>query len=153
MTWRPWADGEHKLLTRYVLVSGVFGLPASIVQLQVMLWIYQVFFGDYNWLSLNILWIVNFELGLTRNFLLHCTFTWGTNPSWKRYAHVHIAAIGAFIIDIIAFNLVLTLTNIILVAQVFGAASGFLCNFLYNRFRTFGDPRGANEEQLPEAIA
>jgi putative flippase GtrA len=151
LTWRPWKNGEHKLLTRYVLVSGVFGLPASIIQLQLMLWGYEALFGDYDRLMLNVLWIINFELSLTRNFLLHCAFTWGTNPTWKRFGHVHVAAVGAFIIDIVMFNVVLTLTGVILIAQVFGAASGFFCNFLYNRFRTFGAPKNAQEE-LPEGI-
>jgi putative flippase GtrA len=144
-----WANGEHKLFTRYVLVSGAFGLPASIVQLQAMVWVYEAWFGDIDRIMLNVLWVFNFEFSLVRNFLLHCAFTWRTNPTRKRLAHVHVAAGGAFVIDFIAFNVVLLFTDIILIAQVFGASSGFLCNFLYNRFRTFGAPSRANEEREP----
>ena len=143
-----WASGEHKLLTRYILVSGVFGVPASIATLQVMIWLYGSVIGDYNRLALNAMWIVNFEIGLIRNFLLHCAFTWRTEPTRKRLANMHVAAIGAFVIDIVAFNVVVTLTHVILFAQVIGASSGFLCNFLYNRLRTFGSPRLAAEEAL-----
>jgi len=145
-----WANGEHKLLTRYLLVGGVFGLPASIVTLQVMIWLYGTFIGDYNRLALNAMWIVNFEIGLTRNFLLHCAFTWRTEPTRRRFLHVHVAAIGAFFIDIIAFNVVLTMTDVILLAQVIGASSGFSCNFIYNRLRTFGPPNRVTDEAPAE---
>ena len=145
-------NGEHTLFTRYVLVSGVFGVPASILQLQAMILAYELVFGDYNRLTLNLMWILNFEIGLLRNFFLHCAFTWKTTPSRRRLAHVHVAAIGAFVIDIIAFNVVHAVTGIVLVAQIFGASSGFLCNFLYNRFRTFGSPRRKDETLVEGGI-
>lgn len=138
-----WANGEHKLLTRYIMVSGVVGLPLSIITLQAMIWAYQAIVGDYTRLTLNGMWVVNFELGLLRNFFLHCAFTWKTNPTRRRLAHIHVAAIGAFLIDFAAFNIVLLLTEVILIAQVVGASSGFFCNFLYNRLRTFGSPQRA----------
>ncbi|MEX0749304.1 MAG: GtrA family protein [Dehalococcoidia bacterium] len=147
---RAWANGEHKLLTRYLLVSGAFGLPASIISLQIMIWGYESFVGDYNRLTLNAMWILNFEIGLMRNFFLHCAFTWKTNPTRKRMAHIHVAAIGAFVIDLSAFNIVLLATETILIAQVIGASSGFFCNFLYNRLRTFGAPQRAADEALVE---
>lgn len=145
-TENAWANGEHRLLTRYVLVGGVVGVPASIVTLQAMIWAYGAVFGDYNRLALNAMWILNFELGLTRNFLLHCAFTWRTEPTRRRFAHVHVAAIGAFFMDIIAFNVVLNVTGVILIAQVIGASSGFSCNFIYNRLRTFGPPKRVADE-------
>lgn len=149
---RARANGEHLLFTRYVLVSGVFGVPASILQLQAMIWAYEAIIGDYDRVTLNMMWILNFEIGLLRNFFLHCAFTWRTSPTWKRLAHVHVAAIGAFVIDIVAFNLVLLVTGVVLIAQVFGASSGFLCNFLYNRFRTFGAARPSDESLRDEAL-
>jgi putative flippase GtrA len=153
IAWRPWANGEHRLITRYLLVSGVFGVPASILQLQAMLWAYEAFVGDYDRLILNALWIVNFEIGLSRNFLLFCAFTWRTPPTWMRYGHAHVAAIGAFVVDITVFNLVVTLTGVVLIGQVCGAGSGFFFNFLYNRFRTFGAAEAPAEKPLPEGIA
>jgi putative flippase GtrA len=145
-----WANGEHTLLTRYIMVSGVVGLPLSIATLQVMIWGYESLIGDYNRLTLNVMWVINFELGLLRNFFLHCAFTWKTNPTRRRLAHIHVAAMGAFVIDIVAFNVVLLLTHVILIAQVIGASSGFFCNFLYNRLRTFGAPQRAADEALVE---
>jgi putative flippase GtrA len=144
------ANGEHKLLTRYVLVGGVVGVPASIVTLQVMIWAYGALIGDYNRIALNAMWIINFEIGLTRNFLLHCAFTWRTEPTRRRLFHVHVAAVGAFFIDIIAFNVVVSMTGMILLAQVIGASSGFSCNFIYNRLRTFGPPKQVAEEAPAE---
>jgi putative flippase GtrA len=146
------SGGEHLLLTRYVLVSGAFGVPASIIQLQVMIWAYETIFGDYNRLTLNLMWILNFEFSLVRNYLLHCRFTWKTNPTRRRFVHVHVAAIGAFVIDIVAFNVVHAITGVVLIAQIFGASSGFLCNFLYNRFRTFGAPTRKDEAITEGAI-
>jgi putative flippase GtrA len=146
-TERAWANGEHKLLTRYILVSGVIGAPLSILTLQVMIFLYHSFIGDFDRLTLNLMWIINFEIGLLRNFVLHCAFTWKTNPTRTRLAHVHVAAIGAFVIDIAAFNIVLFFTDIILIAQVFGGSSGFFCNFLYNRIRTFGAPPATRIER------
>ncbi len=149
-TGDAWANGEHRLLTRYILVGGVFGLPASIVTLQVMIWAYGALIGDYDRLALNAMWIVNFEIGLIRNFLLHCAFTWRTEPTRRRLVHVHVAAVGAFFFDIMAFNVVLLLTDVIVLAQFIGASSGFLCNFLYNRLRTFGAPARVADETLAE---
>jgi len=145
-----WASGEHRLFTRYILVSGVFGLPASIAMLQLMVWLYGAFVGEHSRLALNAMWIVNFEIGLVRNFLLHCAYTWRTKPTWKRLANMHVAAAGAFVIDFAAFNIVLLMTDVILFAQVIGASSGFLCNFLYNRLRTFGAPEPAADDALTE---
>jgi len=138
-----WANGEHKLLTRYIAVSGAFGLPASIITLQLMVWAYEAAIGDYNRLTLNAMWVVNFEIGLLRNFILHCLITWRTEPTWRRLGHIHVAAIGAFFIDIVAFNIVYWFTEVLIIAQVIGASSGFFCNFLYNRLRTFGSPQRA----------
>jgi putative flippase GtrA len=145
-TGRARANGEHALFTRYVLVSGVFGLPASIIQLRLMLIAYHALIGDHNFWTLNAMWIANFELGLVRNFLLHCAVTWRTEPTLRRLGHMHVAAIGAFVIDIIAFNATLWLTGVIIIAQFVGASSGFGCNFLYNRLRTFGAPRTSTQE-------
>jgi putative flippase GtrA len=153
IAWRPWASGENTLLTRYILVGGVIGLPASIVQLQATLWTYQALLGHYDRLVLNAFWVFNFETGLIRNFLLFCAFTWRTQSTWKRFGHVHVAAIGAFIIDMTVFNVAVTLTGVVLIGQVLGAGSGFFCNFLYNRFRTFGAPEVPKEEPLSEGIA
>ena len=41
------------------------------------------------------------------------------------------------VVDLTAFNLVVMTTHIIPLAQLFGAGSGFLVNFLYNKFKTF----------------
>lgn len=153
IAWRPWASSEHKLITRYVIVGGVIGVPASILQLQAMLWGYHAVLGHYDRLILNAFWIINFEVGLTRNFLLFCAFTWRTQPSWKRYGNVHVAAIGGFIFDFTVFNIVVAVTGVVLFGQVCGAGSGFFFNFLYNRFRTFGAPESVKEEPLPEVIA
>lgn len=139
--WRSLAGPEPLLFVRYVLVSGVLGVPLSIVTLWGMIWAYEQVFGDYNWLTLNILFLLNFELGLTRNFLLHCAFTWRLLPSWRRYRHAHVAAVGALAIDIVMFNVVLHATGILFVAQIFSAGSGFAFNFLYNRFKTFSRPK------------
>ncbi len=125
------------LLVRYVLVTGALGLPASILQLTVLLWLYRHFVGAYGTLELNGMWVVNFELGLLRNFLLLCAYTWSTRPTWRRLQHAHVAAAGAFVIDIIAFNAVVFATGIVPLAQLFGAGSGFLFNFGYNKLKTF----------------
>ena len=139
--WRSILGPEPLLFVRYVLVSGVIGVPLSIVTLWGMIWVYKHFFGDYNWLTLNVLFLLNFELGLTRNFLLHCGFTWRLMPSWRRYRHAHVAAVGALAIDIGMFNIVLHTTGILFVAQIFSAGSGFAFNFLYNRMKTFSRPK------------
>ena len=135
------------LLVRYGLVAGALGVPASIAQLAVLLWAYEAAVGDYGWLALNALWLVNFEIGLLRNFVLHCAYTWHMEPTWGRVRHAHVAAAGALIIDIIAFNVVVLTTDIIPLAQVFGAGSGFLFNFGYNKFKTFSQGR-----QVPVSI-
>ena len=145
-----WANGEHTLFTRYVLVGGVFGVPASIVTLQAMIWAYGTLFGDYSRIALNAMWVLNFEVGLIRNFLLHCAFTWRTEPTRRRFVHVHVAAIGAFFMDIVAFNVVLSVTGVILIAQVLGASSGFSFNFIYNRLRTFGPAKRVVDEAPAE---
>jgi putative flippase GtrA len=152
LAWRPWASAESRLLTRYVLVSGAFGLPASIIQLRLMLWGYEWAFGEYDRLILNALWIVNFELSLMRNFLLHCLISWRVKPTRRKAGHAHVAATGAFVIDIIAFNVVHILTDVLIIAQIFGASSGFFCNFLYNRFRTFGAPRKRDESMAEGGV-
>lgn len=125
------------LLVRYVLVSGVIGVSASIVQLWLMVWLYQAIVGNYNHLELNALWLINFEVGLLRNFGLHCAYTWRMPPTSERLKHAHVAATGAFVIDIICFNVVVALTGIIPLAQLLGAGSGFFFNFGYNKLKTF----------------
>lgn len=150
---RGWSDWRRlvtapPLIVRYGLVSGALGVPLSIAQLTVMLWIYGTFVGDYGLLVLNGLWLLNFELGLLRNFGLHCAYTWRLKPTWHRLRHAHVAAVGAVIIDLIAFNGVVLLTGIIPLAQVAGASSGFVFNFGYNRLKTF---RG--EQTTMEGVA
>ena len=51
-------------------MSGVFGVPASIAQLTVMLFLYRHLVGPYGFIALNALWVLNFEMSLVRNFLL-----------------------------------------------------------------------------------
>jgi putative flippase GtrA len=125
------------LIVRYGIVSGALGLPASIAQLMLLIFAYQALVGHVGPLALNALWLVNFEIGLLRNFLLHCWYSWGIPPTWTRVRHAHVAATGALIVDLVAFNLVVMTTHIIPLAQLFGASSGFLVNFLYNKFKTF----------------
>jgi putative flippase GtrA len=125
------------LLVRYILVSGVLGVPASILQLSAMLYIYRAFLGHYNSLELNLMWVLNFEIGLLRNFGLHCLYTWRMRPTWRRVRHAHIAAVGAFVIDISVFNMVVLVTGVVPLAQLFGASSGFVFNFAYNKLKTF----------------
>ncbi len=125
------------LLVRYVLVTGALGLPASILQLAILLWLYRHFVGAYGTIELNGMWVLNFELGLVRNFLLLCAYTWSARPTWRRLQHAHVAAAGAFVIDIIAFNAIVFVTGIVPLAQFFGAGSGFLFNFGYNKLKTF----------------
>ncbi len=136
---------DQLLILRYVLVAGVIGVPASVLQLAVILSLYGHLVGSYGTLTLNALWLVNFELGLLRNFGLHCLYTWKTAPSRRRLWHGHVAAAGALVIDMAAFNLVVFLTGIIPLAQVFGAGSGFGFNFLYNKLKTFALPSVAQE--------
>ncbi|MGA2284863.1 MAG: GtrA family protein [Dehalococcoidia bacterium] len=135
--WRLILSLQQPLLVRYVLVSGVVGLPASILQLALLLFLYRVFFGPYSTLQLNLMWIINFELGLLRNFGCHCLYTWRMRPTWRRLWHAHVAAVGAFVIDIIVFNVIVFVTGIIPLAQLFGAGSGFAVNFTYNKLKTF----------------
>ena len=52
--------GGGQLFTRYIIVSGVLGVPASIAQLTVMLAIYRAYLGDVNVITLNALWLLNF---------------------------------------------------------------------------------------------
>jgi putative flippase GtrA len=128
---------QRPLLVRYILVSGVVGVPASILQLTLMLFLYRAFFGEYTRLELNLMWVLNFELSLLRNFGLHCLYTWRMRPTWRRLYHAHIAATGAFVIDILVFNAVVFVSGIVPLAQLCGACSGFALNFTYNRFKTF----------------
>jgi putative flippase GtrA len=137
------------LFVRYVIVSGVIGLPASIAQLTVMRLVWGHYFGGPGLLTLNALWVLNFELGLVRNYALHCLYTWRVVPSWKSLRHAHVAATGAIIIDIIAFNVVVCTTHIVPLAQVFGASSGFGLNFFYNKFLTFRRERAVPVEVVP----
>ena len=140
------SSNQPPLLVRYILVSGVLGVPTSILQLTAMLYLYRTFVGQYNSLELNLMWVLNFELGLLRNFGLHCLYTWRMRPTWRRLHHAHIAATGAFVIDIIAFNVVVLVTGVIPLAQLFGASSGFVFNFAYNKVKTFAhlQPTRAN---------
>jgi len=136
------------LPVKYVTVSGVIGVPLSILQLQIMLAIYRYFAGENpNIIVLNALWLINFELGLSRNFLGHCWYSWGMPPTRRRWGHAHVAALGALVIDLIAFNLVYLLTDVILAAQIVGAGAGFFCNFLYNKFMTFAHAKPVTEER------
>lgn len=128
---------ESLLTARYLLVSGVFGVPASIVQLAAIGWLYTYYFGDFNHLELNAMAIVNFEISLMRNYIGHCAFTWRMRPTWRRARHAHVAAIGAFVISLTVFNIVEYTIDIIPLAQLAGAASGFALNFSYNKFKTF----------------
>jgi putative flippase GtrA len=128
---------QPPLLIRYILVAGVLGVPASILQLATMLYLYRAFVGHYNSLELNLMWILNFELSLLRNFGLHCLYTWRMRPTWRRLYHGHVAAAGAFVIDIIVFNFVVFMTGVVPLAQLSGACSGFVLNFAYNKFKTF----------------
>ena len=130
-------DGERMLPLRYGLVAGVVGLPVSILQLAVILYVYERFFGGYNTLTLNALWLFNFELGLLRNFVLHCWYTWRMEPTWLRLRHAHVAAAGALVIDLAAFNAIIYFTAIVPLAQVFGAGAGFGFNYGYNTLKTF----------------
>ena len=132
---------ELPLFVRYGIVSGAMGVPASILQLTVMVWVYRAIFGDVGTIALNVLWLVNFEIGLLRNFAAHCWFTWGTKPTWRRIQHAHVAASGALVIDLVAFNAVVYFTHIIPLAQLFGAGSGFMFNFSYNKLKTFSVQR------------
>jgi len=130
-------DTERMLPLRYLLVAGVIGVPGSIVQLTVMLWAYERLAGGYGTLALNVLWLLNFEIGLLRNFVLHCKYTWRMPPTWRRLHHAHVAAAGAAAIDLGAFNAVVITTGIIPLAQLFGASTGFFFNFGYNKLKTF----------------
>jgi putative flippase GtrA len=58
-------------------------------------------------------------------------------PTWRRTYHAHVAAMGAFVIDIIVFNGVLFMSGILPLAQLCGASSGSALNFVYNQFKTF----------------
>ena len=60
--------------------------------------------------------------------------------TWARLRHAHVAAIGALLIDLAAFNLVVWSTGIIPIAQFAGATSGSGFNFVYNQIRTFRRP-------------
>jgi hypothetical protein len=127
---------------RYIIVSGVIGVPLSIATLQAMVFIYKYFSGgDIGRIPLNGLWLLNFEIGLTRNFLGFCFYTWRTKPTRRQFQHIHVAAIGALVIDIVAFNVVYHVTGVLLIAQVFGASSGFFLNFAYNNLLTFAGVR------------
>ncbi len=141
-------DGDRMLPVRYGLTAGVIGVPGSILQLWVMLFAWEAIFGGYNTIVLNALWLLNFELGLFRNFALHCAYTWKMKPTWARLRHAHVAAIGALIIDLAAFNFVVYTTGIVLVAQVFGAGSGFGFNFGYNKLKTFAQRRRVAVEEV-----
>jgi putative flippase GtrA len=125
------------LFARYILVTGVIGLPASIVQLWALVHGYGALTGDVNTIELNALWIVNFEIGLLRNYGMLCAYTWQAPPTWQRTRHAHVAASGALVIDLIAFNAVVYATGIIPLAQLVGATAGFAFNYTYNSLKTF----------------
>ncbi len=129
-------------LVRYVLVGGVIGVPASILQLTGILYLYRSAAGHYSHLELNAIWLINFELSLLRNFGLHCAYTWRMRPTWRRLQHAHVAATGAFLIDMLTFNAVVIVTGIVPLAQLFGAGSGFGFNFAYNQRKTFRRYKG-----------
>ena len=137
------------LTVRYIVVSGAFGVPASIAQLTAMLFLYRHIVGSYGFVALNAMWVLNFEISLVRNFLLHCWVTWRKEPTWRRLRHAHVAATGAFVIDIAAFNAVHRITGIVPLAQLFGAGSGFAFNFLYNKMRTFSASSEHRVEEVP----
>jgi putative flippase GtrA len=128
---------QQPLLVRYLLVSGVLGVPASLLQLMFMLFLYRAFFGGYTRLELNLMYILNFELNFLRNFGLHCLYTWRMRPTWRRLYHAHIAAVGAFVVDITVFNVVFLFSGIVPLAQLSGGSSGVALNFTYNRLKTF----------------
>jgi putative flippase GtrA len=130
-------ESDRSLAVRYILVAGVVGVPASMLQLTVMLFLYGRIVGDYGPIALNVLWLVNFEIGLLRNFALHCAYTWRMAPTWGRLRHAHVAAAAAVVIDLAAFNAVVYVTGILPVAQLFGAGAAFGFNFAYNRIKTF----------------
>lgn len=134
------------LFVRYVLVAGVLGVPLSIAQLWVMLWMYGALIGEPGLIAVNALWFVNFEIGLLRNFGLHCAYTWQIPPSWQRTRDAHVAAVGAIVIDFAAFNAVLLATGIVPLAQLVGAASGFVFNYGYNKVKTFARTRTVEVE-------
>ncbi len=125
------------VFVRYLIVAGVVGVPGSIAQLMAMIWLYELFVADVGTLTLNGLWVVNFEMGLLRNYALHCLFTWRTRPTWGRLRHAHVAASGALVIDLAAFNAVTFATGIVPLAQLAGAGTGFGFNFAYNSLKTF----------------
>lgn len=125
------------VFVRYLIVAGVVGVPGSIAQLMAMIWLYELLIGDVGTLTLNALWVVNFEMGLLRNYALHCLFTWRTRPTWGRLRHAHVAASGALVIDLAAFNAVTFATGIVPLAQLAGAGTGFGFNFGYNSLKTF----------------
>jgi len=146
----PWRAARRlamapPLFARYVLVSGLLGVPASILQLAVMLFVYERQAGEAGVLALNALWLINFELGLLRNYALHCAYTWQVAPTWRSLRHAHVAASGAIVVDIVVFNVLVWATGIIPLAQFFGAGAGFALNFSYNRFLTFSRDRGIKE--------
>jgi putative flippase GtrA len=128
---------QPPLVVRYILVSGVLGVPASILTLGATLYLYRTFVGQYNSLELNLMWVLNFEISLLRNFGLHCLYTWRMRPTWRRLYHGHIAAMGAFVIDISVFNTMVAVTGVVPLAQLAGASSGFVFNFTYNKLKTF----------------
>ncbi len=130
-------ESDRTLALRYIFVAGVVGVPASMLQLTAMLYIYGRVVGDYGPIALNALWLLNFEIGLLRNFALHCGYTWRMSPTWVRLRHAHVAALGALVIDLAAFNAVVFLTGILPLAQLSGAGSAFGFNFAYNRIKTF----------------
>jgi putative flippase GtrA len=134
---RLFKNTEARLTARYLLVSAVIGLPASIVQLAIMVHVYTALFGGYNTLELNAMAVINFEISVLRNYAGHCLFTWRMKPTWHRARHLHVAAIGAFVISLSMFNFVYHMTDFIALAQLCGSASGFTLNFGYNKFKTF----------------
>ncbi len=129
---------------RYGLVAGVIGIPASIAQLAALIWVYHRLVGPYNTITLDGLWVINFELGMLRNYALHCAYTWRTRSTWQRLSHAHLAAAGASIIDFATFNLVVVLTGIVPLGQAAGPVAGFGFNFTYNKFKTFAGVAATN---------
>ncbi len=131
--WKP------PLVVRYGLVAGIIGIPASIAQLALLIWAYHRMVGPYNTLTLDGLWVINFELGMLRNYVMHCAYTWRTPSTWQRFWHAHVAAGGASVIDFATFNAVVALTGIVPLAQTAGPAAGFVFNFGYNKLKTFAN--------------